>query len=267
MTVASSTIKKAARDSLKNNVINSFIVCVAVLLCYLINQNICSCLFVALGNTFANILLIILNLFLFFPMLLGGIRYFWRILCGVCDNPISVFYYFINLENYLKAISIILKLAVKTILFGILFSLPYIVVSLISNAEIYERFNIAIPLWTANLSNLAIFLRSIATVGTTFVMLKYYLAPMLIVADENMDAGEAMHMSVMISKRSMLDFIFLLFSMLGWILLSLLFIPLLYTLPLFITVYLTHCSFAVNDYNEFVKKANSQNFPTFAAGV
>ena len=98
-------------------------------------------------------------------------------------------------------------------------------------------------------------------------MLKYYLAPMLIIADENMDVNEAIHMSVVISKNTTLDFVYLAFSMIGWILLSLLFIPLLYTLPLFMMVYLTHCSFAVNEYNERINKINNENSQSFMAGI
>ncbi len=267
MTVASSTIKKAAGDALKNNIIKSFVVCVSVLLCYLINYNISSCLYFLGGNTFANIFFIIINLFMFSPIIFGAIRYFWRMLCGVCDNPVSVFYYFTSKQNYLKSIKITLRLAVKAAIYAVLFFVPFFAVSVISNVKIYEFLDITIPLWTANLSNLSVFLRSIGTIATIFAMLKFYLVPMLIVADENMDVNEAMHMSAVISKRTTLEFIFLVFSMLGWILLSLLFIPLLYTIPFFITVYLTHCSFAVSEYNEHIKNLNSQAFPSFMAGI
>ena len=90
---------------------------------------------------------------------------------------------------------------------------------------------------------------------------------MLLAADEEMDVNEAVHMSVVISKNTVLDFIYLLFSMLGWVLLSFFFIPLIYTIPLFITVYLTHSSIAVSEYNEHIKRVNSENFPTFMAGI
>ena len=144
-------------------------------------------------------------------------------------------------ELYKKALKLTFNFALKTVVYALLLLIPYFIVSLISNTETYEFFNITIPLWTANLSNIAVFLKSIATVGTVFFMLKYYLAPMLVVADENMDVTEAMHMSVVISKNTTLDFVYLVFSLLGWVLLSLLFIPLIFTLPLFITVYLTVC--------------------------
>ena len=267
MTVASSTIKKAAKNALKNNLVKSVCVCCALLFSYLINYNISSCLYLIGGDLFANTLFIIINLFMFVPVLLGTFRFFWRILCGVSDNPVSIFYYFTSKELYKKALKLMFIFAFKTFIYAIILLIPYFIVSIISNIETYEFLNISAPLWTANLSNVSAFLKSIATVGTIFMMLKYYLAPMLVVADENMDIREAIHMSVVISKNTTLDFIYLVFSLLGWILLSLLFIPLIFTLPLFITVYLTHCSFAVSDYNEHIKKINQENFPTFVAGI
>lgn len=267
MTVANSTIKKAAKSALKNNLINSFVIGIIVLVCYFINQNICSCLSLVMGDIYATVLFAVLNLFLLSPVILGSIRYFWRMLCGVCDNPVSVFYYYSSTENYRKSIEMTFKLIFKFFCYYILFNIPYFALSLISNVEIYESFNIPVPLWTANLSNLTVFFSFIAKVVTVCATLKYYLAPMLIVVDENMEVNEAIHMSVVIAKGTILDCIFLIFSMLGWILLSLFFLPLIFLLPYFITVYLTHCSFAVSDYNEHIKKINNQNFPTFVTGV
>lgn len=267
MTVASSTIKKTAKNALKNNYTKSIIVGSVLLFCYLINYSISSCLYFVLGDIFSSLFFIVISLFIFAPVLFGCLRFFWRFLCGVSDNPITLFHYFTSKELYLKAIKLTFNFALKAFLYFIVLSIPYFIVLLISNIKTYELLNITIPLWTANLSNIAVFLRSIATVGTIFLMLKYYLAPMLIIADENMDVTEAMHMSVVISKNTMLDFIYLAFSMLGWMLLSLLFIPLVFTIPLFITVYLTHCSFAVSEYNEHIRKMNQESFPTFVAGV
>ncbi len=267
MTVANSTVKKTAREALKNNKIKVFAVCSEVLVCYLINLNISSCLYIIGGNIFANTFFVILNFFMFFPILLGSLRFFWRMFCGVCDNPISVFYYFTSKDNYKKALSLSFKIAIKALIVGVLLSIPYFAVSIISSVKTYDFLNVTIPLWTANLANLTVFLKSLAIIGTIFSILKYYLAPMLMVVDENMEVNEAIHMSVVISKRTTLDFVSLFFSMIGWILLSLLFIPLLYTLPLFIMVYLTHCSFAVGEYNEHISKLNAQGFPNFMAGV
>lgn len=267
MTIASSTIKKTAKESLKGNWVKAIIACAVVLFCYLINNSIGSIFYIIGGDTVANVLFWILNFFMLIPVILGAIRYFWRLLCGVADEPLSVFYYFASKGNYLKSIKLAFLLGIKLLLYAALLLIPYFAVSVISNVETYEFLDITIPLWTANLSNLSAFLQSIALIGTIFLTLKYYLAPMLIVADDNMDVNEAIHMSVVISKNTILDLISLSFSMLGWILLSILFIPLIYTIPLFITVYLTHCTYAVGEYNEYVKKVNMESFPSFVAGI
>lgn len=267
MTIASATIKKTAKDSIKSNFINVIIVTSIILFCYLINNNIASMFYLIGGDLFANALFYLMNLFILIPVFFGGLRYFWRLLCGVTDNPLSVFNYFSSKENYKKVLKLTFYIIFKTLLTAILLLIPYIVVTVISNIEIYKFLDMPIPLWTTNLSNVTAFLGFIALIGTLFLMLKYYLAPMLIIADENMDVNEAIHMSVVISKNTTLDFVYLAFSMIGWILLSLLFIPLLYTLPLFMMVYLTHCSFAVNEYNERTNKINNENSQSFMAGI
>ena len=98
-------------------------------------------------------------------------------------------------------------------------------------------------------------------------MLKYYLAPFLIVADENMEVGEAIHMSSTVSKNVMLDIIYLFLSFLGWIALSVLIIPLVFTMPYMLTSLSFHVRFAIAEYNKRVEKINQSDIPTFAAGI
>ena len=266
MTVANSVIKKTAKNALSDNKINSFVAGIVILVVYFINQNICSCLSLVTGNAVASFVLAVLNLILLAPIILGVIRYFWRMLCGVSDNPVSVFYYFSSKEKYIKSLNLTVKLLIKFAVFLLIFNIPYLAVEVISDVGVYEAFNLQVPLWTANLSNISVFLNSIGTVATLWAMLKYYLAPMLVVADEDMEVNEAIHMSVVISKNTIIDFIFLIFGVLGWILISFFLLPLIFLIPYFIMVYLSFCSFAVGDYNEHIKKINN-NIPTFVAGI
>ena len=131
----------------------------------------------------------------------------------------------------------------------------------------YDALKIPIPLWTSNLYFLSLFLKSVASVILAFVMARYYIAPFLLIADEDMDAAEAIHMSDVISKSTMLDFIYLFFSLLGWIILSVLIIPIMFTLPYIITSVSVHTRFAVAEYNKRVDKQNSETFPTFVVGI
>ena len=53
----------------------------------------------------------------------------------------------------------------------------------------------------------------------------------------------------------------------GWILLSVLVIPVIFTIPYFIIAYLVYASYAVSSYNEKIFKNNQGNIPTYVAGV
>ena len=57
------------------------------------------------------------------------------------------------------------------------------------------------------------------------------------------------------------------FSFIGWIILSFLVIPLVFTLPYFLTSYAVHFRFAVAEYNKHVEESIADEFPTFVAGT
>ena len=88
-------------------------------------------------------------------------------------------------------------------------------------------------------------------------MLRFYIAPILFVADENMDVSETLHMSTVISRKSSLDFIYLISSFIGWILISVLVIPLIFTLPYILTSYAVHVRFAIAEYNKHIGNLNN----------
>ena len=51
------------------------------------------------------------------------------------------------------------------------------------------------------------------------------------------------------------------------IIISLLFIPLIFTLPYFIMCYIIHSKEAIKDYNERIKNLIDDKLPSFVAGV
>ena len=91
----------------------------------------------------------------------------------------------------------------------------------------------------------------------------FYIAPVLFIADDNMDCAEAIHMSTIIAKGSSIDFVYLFFSFIGWILICFFLIPIVFVLPYLICSYLVHIRFAVAKYNKHIVK-NDNNIPTFA---
>jgi uncharacterized membrane protein YccF (DUF307 family) len=80
-----------------------------------------------------------------------------------------------------------------------------------------------------------------------------------------MDVYEAIHKSTLLSRATSIDFLGLLLSFFGWILLSVTVIPLIFTLPYFLTSYMVHSRFAVANYNKVVSKMSSYGEAQFSS--
>lgn len=267
MTVSNTSIKATAKNIIKPNRLKNFAVCTIVLSVWLIYYNISAIISFLTSEAMFLIAISIFSFLILSPFLLGLVRYFWRQFCGQNDDVIEIFYYLSSKKLYIKTLHLVFSLSFRIALMYIVFSIPIYILEFITGSWLYNALNVSIPIWTANISNLSGFLGIISITATVIYSLKFYLAPMLFVADENIDIAEALHLSSVISRRTMLDFIFLAFSFLGYILLSILILPLIFTLPYMIVTYLIHCSFAVESFNEEISKINHDDIPTFVAGV
>lgn len=262
---SSRIVKLTAKTALSGKWLNAFFASGIVIFASLILSNSMSVLSLVAGEIFTTISMVLISVFVISPLSLGLLRFFWRNLFDVKDNPISVFYYFSSVSEYKRILSLVLSIAFKLIFWGVLLYIPVLIVELMSHSFIYDIANMPLPVWTTNLTNLKTFLKILSGVLVGFAMLRFYLAPMLFIADDNIEAAEAMHMSTVISKKTSVDFIYFLLSFIGWIALSVLMLPLIFTLPYFITSYLVHSRFAVADYNKTVKHNNDNIFPSFTA--
>lgn len=267
MTAGSNSIKNTAKTALKGNYTSAIISGLILVFCALINIYVSSLTEIFAGSIFSEISYLLMSVFLFFPLSMGVLRFFWRMILGCDDNPVSVFYYFSAKTLYFKAMKFFFAIAIKLIPIAIILFLPVLFVWLLSQSYFYEFLNMPIPLWSGNLSYAILFARTLATVILVMFALRYYAAPMLFVADEEIDAAEALHMSSVISKKTMLDFIYLIFSFAGWIILSVFAIPLFYTLPYLITSYAVHIRFIITEYNQHIENTAEQQYPSFSVGA
>ena len=186
---------------------------------------------------------------------------------GTTDNPIAMFYYFSTKKLYFKVIKLIFAIVFKLLPLAFLISLPAIFVWLLSQSYLFEYFGFAIPLWTRNLEYAIIFTKTLSIAIISVVSLRYYIAPVLFVSNEEIDAMEAIYMSSVISKKSTLDFIYLIFSFLGWILLSIFALPLVFIFPYMLTSYLVHTRFVIAEYNSHIEKMKTPQYPSFSVGA
>lgn len=252
MNVGNRAVKMTAKTALKGNMLRSaftvaitaFVWFIGVYLSYLSE--------IAFGDVFSAVFCGAFVIFLFLPLFCGVLRFFWRILFGVKDAPVSVFYYFTEKKLYMRALSLIFGLILKAVPPALVLAIPTVGLKLVSMGSIFELADMSIPLWTANLSYIYSFMCVLCIVILILYMLKFYMAPLLLVSDESMDPAECLHMSAMLSKKNSLDFISLIISLIGWILISVTVIPIIFTLPYIITSYAVHFRFAVADYNKHI---------------
>lgn len=260
MSAGSRAVKATAITTLKGNFLNSCLASLAVIVCVFVCYITASLLSMPIGEIAATVIYAVICILLISPVALGLIRYFWRMLFGAFDSPIAVFYYLSEKRLYVKAMKLVLSLTLKLLLYGAIIFVPVALLWLFSQGFIYEALGMHIPLWSTYLESVLSYLYYFGAVILTAVMLRYYIAPVLFVADENMDSSEAIHMAAVISRKTYLDFVFIIFSFILWILLSVFIIPLVFTLPYMLTAYVIHVRFAVAEYNMFVEKNNSGDF-------
>ena len=261
MSVSSNAVKVTAKTALKCNFFNGMISSLILIFTFLLCSNIAGALSLVIGDIAAEILFFIMAVLLLFPIGLGVLRYIWRMLFSAKDSPLYTFYWFSSKELYLRALKFIAQLVVRIVFWIAVTNIPSILLFVLSKNYIFELFDSSMPIWTANLGYYSIVLRNISFVAVFFIMLKFYLAPVLFVADDNMDCNEALYISSVISRKTSLDFIGLIFSSIGWIALSVFILPLPFTLPLLLSYYAVHTRFSVAEYNRHIEeRVNSVGF-------
>ncbi len=249
---ASPVVKSTVNAALKGNRVSSTVAALLPVFAYYLVVMLFSgfsYLFTGWLSVIAAVLGVLLFVVTVYPILLGAIRYFWRLTDGVCPEPMDVFYYLSDIIRFKRAIKSAFMLTFKC--FTALFTcmLPYILVTILSDAWLYQFLGTEIPLWVAKFELVRSFLQVAGIFAGITVISRYYLFPAIVVMDDNMLLLEAMHVSVMISRKSVASFLSLAVSLFGWMILSVFVAPLLYTAPLFFCCYVVHCRYAIVNYN------------------
>lgn len=260
MAIPSKATKSTAKSALKGNWLVASSACLTFVSAVILVFFSCSLLALVVPGFVAETVLYILIVFLIAPIFLGLIRFFKNLIFEKITNISEIFVYLSSVSAYKRALRLILELLVRAIFYGTICFLPAGTVKLITTEFFFGILNIDIPLWTQSLNTLLAFLLGIGALATFIIMLRYYLAPFLLVGDDDMTVGEAIHMATIISRRSSNELWGLILSFTGWILLSLLMIPLTFTLPYFLCSLLVHCRFAITNYNLSLQQKNIYTF-------
>ncbi len=204
-------------------------------------------------------ILLMLSLFaVLLPLMLGSLRVLWGIANDTEMAASDTFFYFSSIQRYSSAMNFMVVLCGSVIAKAIALFLPAIIVCLVSELLPSVITNHEVRFWLDNLWIFTLFLSIIALCGTVYILLRYYLAPFLFISGAAGDAVDTVLLSKAVSRVSFGHFISLLLSLLGWILLSVFFVPLVFTAPYILMCYLFHSRFTVVFYNAAVKRYNKE---------
>lgn len=267
MNIGTNVVKITAKTALRGKWVKAVVAAMVLIFTGLTGSIAAGLTVEIIGSFAANAIFFVYSVLLTMPVALGVLRYIWRMLFSADDNPVYVFYWFSNRKLYARALKLIIVIGLRFIFWLVILNIPALLLNIFSSSAVFESLGLPIPLWTANIYNMVLFFRFAASVGTVILMLKYYIAPVLFVADDNIEVEEAMHMSTVISRKTSVDFIYLVFSFFGWIVLSVLMVPIIFTLPYIITSYAVHVRFAIAEYNNHIKEGMHNSSYMFYPGM
>ncbi len=257
MTSPTFAVKETAKTILKGNYYRCILATLIPIFMSLTLTFTASVTQIAFGNAVAYGLLAIMNIFVVLPTGLGLLKFYRRLMWNEKDNIMSVFHYFKSGEIYKTTLKYCFIFILRILSIGALVFLPSILIALLSGNWIYELLDIDMPSFVRSFGEAQTAITTLSAAVFIFLALKYYLTPFLLVADEDMDIGEALYMSKVISRKSTIDFLGLFFGMSFWILISIFLIPLPFTLPYILISYMVHCRFAVAHYNKIADRENT----------
>ncbi len=250
---SSIAVKKTALATLKSEWPAAIIVAVIPLAFFLVAINLFSFIEYIFSSVLAQVMMYVILgvalLFIYLPLFFGVLRIYWSLAAEAPLGISEIFYYFSDIGVYKRLMNFIFLLLSKIVLKAIALLLPSFIIDLVSKFSSVLFANSVAPLWFSNIWIFSFVLRAIAICCIIYIMSRYYLAPFIFIAGENMDNTECITKAYTVSRVSIGNFITLILSLSGWIILSVFFAPLVFTLPYFCMCYIIHSRYATVYYN------------------
>lgn len=179
------------------------------------------------------------------PLTLGVFRWFWELSAGKALAYSEIFRYFSG-ERLPGAVNFVSRLALRLIFCAVLAFFPYSLVSVLTSPGLYRLFGRSVPLTLAGLAPLAILLQSAGVVMLVIYVFRLYLLLPLYCEEDGGDFTDLLTRARRLASPAAPGYLLFLLSFLGWLLLSLLGVPILYTLPFFLAANTVYCRFSLN---------------------
>lgn len=193
--------------------------------------------------------IIVYSVFILFPLVLGLIRYTWKLTTTSVADISDFTHYFSSSFHYLRAIRFSVVIIIRLSIYAFFCFLPLIIVTLLNASWLYVILRTTPPIWAASLTYVASYLNFFGIIMFLFSSAKLYLSSALIVTDDKMTSLESLHVSTIIASEHLPSFIKLILRNFLYILATLLIFPALYTIPYLSECYIIHCKSVFDEYN------------------
>ncbi len=166
-----------------------------------------------------------------FPLVFGVMRWFWFVTGGSSVSVVDIFYYFSTPKIFFKALGLSIRLYIRLVIGAVVCFLPYILVGVATSPYLYDRLGVSMPIVMNGLLPLVSFFELFGFLAFLMWISIYLLCYTVIFSESEISSGEIIRRTVKITKGFRFNLIGFFFSFFGWLLLSLLAVPLIFTVP------------------------------------
>ncbi len=253
--IQTKAVKSTAIASLKNNWVWAIITSLITVCTFAAAIIIQSAFSLISGESFAVIVPLIL--LVVFPVFLGSVRVFWKIANSEKQVVSDIFYYFSNKNDYKRAVKFAVVVVLPFFITSALAFLPSAVLMSISKGVFFESLRLSFPVITMFFGFLGQLLGIAAFIYLMAVLFNYYTAVFLFTVNTEMTPLECVKTSRALAKFTKGIYIPHFFGYIGWIIISVFVIPLVFTMPYLLMSYVIDCRFCVSYYNRLKETANT----------
>ncbi|MCL2033977.1 MAG: DUF975 family protein [Oscillospiraceae bacterium] len=191
----------------------------------------------------------LLQLLLIFPLSLGVIRWYFRIVHGGNPSITEAFYFFETPKAYLRAVWYDISIGIRTTLWAVLF---YALPSAVMLTSVYflsaEDDSLRLERMAASAGVVfSVLMFLAATVFFCAFVNRYALVAYLVGADDEITVGKAIKMSIQYTKGYRFRILLFSLSFIGWFLLCVFFIPLFFVVPYYMAAYALYARYIIDN--------------------
>lgn len=187
----------------------------------------------SLGSLIITAASSVLFILITYPFFLGQLSWHYRNIMGTENGISPVLFSFSSAKEYFKTIWFFININLRRLLWAAVFFLPYFAVYFVDKFFIEKGDFIYKDAVQLSVNLLSIIVFSLSLLLYLIFNMRYFLAAYLLVSDPSLSVGKTIRHSTKLMKGYKAEAFWFVMSFLGWFLLCIFIIPVIYVYPFF----------------------------------